>query len=70
MDIGGAPVPVAFYAVVSIAVIGLYLAFAIPIWLRWRHGDKFQVGAWNNGVEVQVDEPDRGGRDRHRVDRT
>ena len=31
--------PVAFYAVVSIAVIGLYLAFAIPIWLRWRMGD-------------------------------
>ena len=31
-------IPVAFYAVTSIAVIGLYLAFAIPIWLRWRHG--------------------------------
>ena len=30
------------------------------------HGDKFEVGAWNNGAEVQVDEPDRGGRDRHR----
>jgi hypothetical protein len=42
-------VPVAFYAVTSIAVIGLYVAFAIPIWLRWRHGDKFEVGAWNNG---------------------
>ncbi len=26
--------PVAFYAVVSIGVIGLYVAFAIPIWLR------------------------------------
>ena len=38
-------VPVAFYAVTSIAVIGLYLAFAIPIWLRWRHGDKFEVGS-------------------------
>ena len=25
-------------------------------------------GSWNNGVEVQVDEPDRGRRDRHRVD--
>jgi len=42
-------VPVAFYAVTSIAVIGLYLAFAIPIWLRWRHGDRFEVGQWNNG---------------------
>jgi protein-S-isoprenylcysteine O-methyltransferase Ste14 len=42
-------VPVAFYAVTSIAVIGLYLSFAIPIWLRWKHGDRFQVGEWNNG---------------------
>jgi len=42
-------IPVAFYAVTSIAVIGLYVAFAIPIWLRFRHGDKFEVGSWNNG---------------------
>ncbi len=42
-------IPVAFYAVTSIAVIGLYLAFAIPIFLRWRHGDRFEVGSWNNG---------------------
>jgi amino acid transporter len=49
VDINGTPVPLAFYAVTSIAVIGLYLAFAIPIWLRFRHGDKFEVGSWNNG---------------------
>jgi amino acid transporter len=42
-------VPVAFYAVVSVAVIGLYLAFLIPIWLRWRMGDAFVPGSWNNG---------------------
>jgi amino acid transporter len=42
-------IPVAFYAVTSIAVIGLYLAFAIPIFLRWRHGENFDVGSWNNG---------------------
>jgi amino acid transporter len=46
-------IPVAFYAVTSIAVIGLYLAFAIPIWLRWRHGDKFEAGAWNNGAKYK-----------------
>ena len=46
-------IPVAFYAVTSIAVIGLYLSFAIPIWLRWRHGDKFEVGAWNNGCKYK-----------------
>ncbi|MEI2775627.1 MAG: amino acid permease [Tetrasphaera sp.] len=44
-------VPVAFYAVTSIAVIGLYLAFAIPIYLRWKHGDKFEAGSWNNGAK-------------------
>lgn len=42
-------VPTAFYAVVSVAVIGLYLAFLVPIWLRWRAGDKFQQGPWNLG---------------------
>ena len=46
-------VPVAFYAVTSIAVMGLYLAFAIPIWLRWKHGDRFEVGAWNNGSKYK-----------------
>jgi amino acid transporter len=49
VDINGFPSPVAFTAVVSIGVIGLYLAFAIPIFLRWRHGSRFQVGSWNNG---------------------
>jgi amino acid transporter len=46
-------IPIAFYAVTSIAVIGLYLAFAIPIWLRWRIGDAFEVGAWNNGAKYK-----------------
>ena len=42
-------VPTAFYAVVSVAVIGLYLAFAIPIYLRWRMGSAFKQGPWNLG---------------------
>jgi amino acid transporter len=42
-------VPVAFNAVVSIAVIGLYLAFMIPIALRLRAGDSFEVGPWTLG---------------------
>ena len=41
--------PTAFYAVVSIGVIGLYVAFAIPIWLRLRLGDSFQTGPWTLG---------------------
>ncbi len=53
VDVDGMAVPLAFYAVTSIAVIGLYLAFAIPIFLRWRHGDRFDVGSWNNGSKYK-----------------
>ncbi len=42
-------IPTAFYAVVSVGVVGLYLAFFIPIWLRWRAGDDFKAGQWNMG---------------------
>jgi amino acid transporter len=42
-------IPTAFYAIVSVGVIGLYLAFLIPIWLRWRAGKKFQPGEWSLG---------------------
>lgn len=38
------------YAVgTSIAVIGLNVSFSIPIFLRWRLGDKFNAGPWNLG---------------------
>jgi amino acid transporter len=47
VDINGAPVPIAFFAVVSIGVVGLYLAFAVPIYYRWKAGDSFPVGSWN-----------------------
>jgi amino acid transporter len=46
---GVGPVPIAFYAVVSIAVIGLYVAYVIPIYLRWRNADRFTAGPWTNG---------------------
>jgi len=45
----GSTTPVAFYAVTSITVIGLFSAFAIPIFLRWRKGDAFVQGEWNLG---------------------
>jgi amino acid transporter len=47
-------VPVAFYAVVSVAVIGLYLAFLIPIVLRLRMGDRFVRGPWSLGRKYKV----------------
>ncbi|MGX7679030.1 amino acid permease [Jatrophihabitans sp. DSM 45814] len=53
VDINGAPVPVAFFAVVSIGVIGLYVAFAIPIFLRWRAGDSFVPGNWTLGSKYK-----------------
>ena len=46
-------VPFAFFAVVSIAVIGLYIAYVIPIFLRWRKGDEFEAGPWNNGKKYK-----------------
>ena len=49
----GVVVPVAFYAVVSVAVIGLYLAFLIPIFLRLRAGDSFEPGSWNLGSKYK-----------------
>lgn len=50
-SVGG--IPTAFYAVTSISVIGLYFSFAIPIFLRWRHGEKFETGIWNNGSKYR-----------------
>ncbi|MFF5226662.1 amino acid permease [Dactylosporangium sp. NPDC000521] len=47
-------VPTAFYAVVSVAVIGLYLAFLIPIYLRLRMGDRFVPGPWTLGSKYKV----------------
>ena len=39
----------AYAAVTSIAVIGLYIAYGIPILLRLRAGDSFQRGPWHLG---------------------
>jgi amino acid permease (GABA permease) len=39
----------AYAAVISIAVIGLYVAYGIPIFLRLRSGDSFQRGPWHLG---------------------
>jgi amino acid transporter len=47
------PSPVAFVAVVSIGVIGLYVAFAIPIFLRWKAGRNFQPGGWTLGKKYK-----------------
>jgi len=40
---------VAFFAITSVAVIGLYVAYIIPVFLRLRAGDSFQRGPWHLG---------------------
>ena len=45
--------PVAFLAVTSISVIGLYIAYTIPVFLRWRAGDRFEPGPWTLGKKYK-----------------
>jgi amino acid transporter len=46
--------PIAYYAVTSIATIGLYVAYGIPILLRLLAGEKFQRGPWHLGQWSRV----------------
>ena len=41
--------PATFFAIVSIGVIGLYIAYIIPVFLRLRQGDAFERGPWHLG---------------------
>jgi amino acid transporter len=50
---GIGPEPIAFFAVVTIGVIGLYLAFSIPIYYRWKAGDSFVPGNWTLGPKYK-----------------
>jgi amino acid transporter len=43
----------AFAAVVSITVIGLYIAYVMPTYLRWRMGDAFTPGPWTLGKKYK-----------------
>jgi amino acid transporter len=53
VDVGGFQSPVAFFAVISIGVIGLYVTFAIPIFLRWKAGANFTPGNWTLGSKYK-----------------
>jgi amino acid transporter len=48
-----AGVPVAFFAVVSIGVVGLYVAYVTPVYLRWRKGASFRPGSWTLGEKYR-----------------
>jgi len=43
----------AFFAVTTMATMGLYAAYVIPVYLRWRAGDSFKTGAWNLGSKYK-----------------
>ena len=43
----------AFLAVTSVSVIGLYIAYTIPVFLRWRAGDAFEAGPWTLGKKYK-----------------
>jgi amino acid transporter len=45
--------PVAFLAVTSISVIGLYIAYTIPVFLRWRMRHEFKPGPWTLGAKYK-----------------
>jgi amino acid transporter len=42
-------VPFAFFALTGICTVGLYVAYVIPVYLRWRAGDDFRPGPWTLG---------------------
>jgi amino acid transporter len=48
-----AGIPVAFFAVVSVSVVGLYIAYVMPVYLRLRAGDNFETGAWTLGPKYR-----------------
>jgi amino acid transporter len=52
-NVGGTGLPVAFFAVVSISVIGLYIAYVMPVYLRLRAGDSFVPGGWTLGAKYK-----------------
>jgi amino acid transporter len=41
----------------SIAVIGLYIAFILPVILRWRRGSNWEPGAWSLGAHYKWIDP-------------
>src|SRR4051812_44334524 len=45
-DVG---VPFAYFAITGICTVGLYIAYIIPVYLRFRARDRFEPGPWNLG---------------------
>jgi amino acid transporter len=44
-----AGLPFAFFALTGICTVGMYIAYILPVWLRYRHPDRFVPGPWTLG---------------------
>jgi amino acid transporter len=47
-------IPFAFYALTGICTVGLYIAYIIPIFLRFRRGANFTPGPWTLGNRYRI----------------
>jgi amino acid transporter len=47
-------IPFAFFALTGICTVGLYVAYILPVYLRLRKGDDFEVGPWNLGKRYKI----------------
>jgi amino acid transporter len=47
-------IPFAFYALTGICTVGLYIAYIIPIFLRFRRGANFTPGPWTLGARYRI----------------
>jgi amino acid transporter len=47
-------IPFAFYALTGICTVGLYVAYIIPIYLRFRAGSNFKPGPWTLGGRYRI----------------
>jgi amino acid transporter len=44
-----AGIPWAYYGITGICTVGLYIAYIIPVYLRYRQHDRFDAGPWTLG---------------------
>jgi amino acid transporter len=51
---GSKNIPFAFFAITGICTVGLYLAYILPVYLRFRAGDAFEPGPWNLGGRYKL----------------
>jgi amino acid transporter len=46
--------PFAFFALTGICTVGLYIAYILPVYLRYTRADRFEPGPWNLGSRYRI----------------